>query len=173
MNMFDLTYPEYHQEISKVHPEFCLGVTEDLIRLVHGIPVSGKWHSFATIYDPAVAFVQDRMQKCGFVNGDPLANAMENNPRVAFLRALHWGLGVAYNVPPMVHHGSDIEAKEGMLNLLYSIYQSMRGQETACPVEKKRRVDVSPPGTRNQIFLELRNQKYFYPPRTFEPGIKE
>lgn len=171
--MLDLTFPEYHQALSKDFPGFCLGETESLIRLVQGIPVSGKWHSFAAIFDPAASHVLARMQELGFVNGEPSKNSLEANPRVAFLRELHRTLGVAYNVHPMVHHGSDIEAKEGMLNLLYSIYHSMRGQETPCPVEEKRRVDVSPPGTRKQIFLELRTQKYFNPPRTFASGNKE
>ncbi len=171
--MFDLTFPEFHQELSKAFPNFCLGETESLIRLVQGIPVSGKWHAFAVVHDPAAHHVQERMREFGFVNGDPAKNSLAANPRVAFLWKLYRILGVAYNVHPMVHHGSDIEAKEGMLNLLYSIYHSMMGVETACPVEAKRRIDVSPPGTRNQIFLELRNQKYFFPPRALTSVNKE
>ena len=167
--MRDLTFPELNQIVSENYPGFCLGITGELIRLVHSLPVCGKWHSFELVYDPAAGFIHDRMHDLGFVNGDPFANSLERNPRVAFLRDLYRVLGVAYNVHPMIHHGSDIQAKEGMLNLLYSIHHSMLGNETAVTMEKKYRLDVSPPGTRNQIFLDMKSQKYYFPMRIFEP----
>jgi hypothetical protein len=169
--MLDLSFAEYHREISNYHPNFCPGVTVGLLRLVHDIPVSGRWHAFAGVYDPAAAFLWDRMREYGAAEGAPSENSMESNPRVFFVRRLHRVLGVAYNVPPMVHHGTDTEAKEGMLNLLYSIYHSMLGRETARPPGGGRLLDVSPPGTRNQIFFSLKAQKYCFPPRPFAPGV--
>jgi len=166
--MHDLTFPELNEFVSKDHPGFCLGETEALIRLVQGVPVSGKWHSFATIFDPAASHVMERMRELGFADGDPVKNLLKANPRVAFLRVLHRALGVAYNVHPMVHHGSDLEAKEGMLNLLYSVYHSMAGTETVCPDMGKYRLEVSPPGTRNQIIYHTKDRKHYFPERIFE-----
>jgi hypothetical protein len=169
MTMHDLTFPELNQAVSKEYPGFCLGITEELIRLVHGLPVSGKWHAFAVVYDPAASFLRAKMDEFGFVDGEAKKNSLEANPRVAFLRDLYRVLGVAYNVPPMIHHGSDIQAKEGMLNLLYSIHHAMLGNETACLVMGKRRLDVSPVGTRDQIVYDTKERKYYFPKRIFEP----
>jgi hypothetical protein len=167
--MHDLTFPELNQAVSKAYPGFCLGITEELIRLVHSLPVCGNWHSFALVYDPCANFLRAKMDEFGFVNGEAKKNSLEANPRVAFLRDLHWVLGVAYDVHPMAHHGSDIQAKEGMLNLLYSIHHAMLGSETACLVMGKCRLDVSPVGTRDQIIYDSRERKHYFPKRIFEP----
>lgn len=162
-------YKELNEQIEKrVGATFCSETIKEIIVETHEVKTFNEFHGFHRVESAVCEFLRILLDKYGFVNGDPGKNSLDNNPKAFFVWEMYRCIGNAYNIYPMVHHGTDTQAKEAVLNLFYSIHNQINSIQTPYDKRMKRFVDLSPFGTRLQILLNSRTGTVYTPKHVFK-----